>query len=45
MLIQIFGFADQDKTTYGIGYNYILISDNNDFDIFRHNRVAAKKMF
>ena len=44
MLIDIFGFADHDKRTYGVGYNLILLRDENDTVNFRDIRVAAAKV-
>ena len=41
-LTDIFGFADQEKITYGLGYQLILKRNTNDDAIFRAGGDAAK---
>ena len=43
-LIDIFGFADQDKITYGLGYNLTLKRNSNNDVIHRANDVANAKI-
>ena len=43
-LIDIFGFADQDKITYGLGYNLTLKRNSDNDGIHRANAVANGKM-
>ena len=43
-LIDIFGFADQDKITYGLGYNLTLKRNHKDNVIHRANAVANGKV-
>ena len=43
MLIHIFGFADQNKITYRLGYNLILKRDKNDKFVVRENLITAGK--
>ena len=39
-----FGFADQEKTTYGLGYSLTLKRNNNNDPIIRANAVEATKI-
>ena len=39
----MFGFADQEKTTYGLGYSLTLKRNNNNDPIIRDNGVDAAK--
>ena len=43
-LSDIFGFADQEKITYGLGYSLTLKRNNNDDPIIRDNGVDASKI-
>ena len=43
-LIDIFGFADQDKITYGLGYNLTLKRNSDNNVIHRANAVANAKV-
>ena len=43
-LTDIFGFADQEKITYGLGYNLMLKRNNNNDPIIRDNGVDAAKI-
>ena len=43
-LIDIFGFADHDKITYGLGYNLTLKRNSNNDVIHRANDVANAKI-
>ena len=43
-LIDIFGFADQDKITYGLGYNLTLKRNNNNDVIHRLAAIAHAKV-
>ena len=43
-LTDIFGFADQEKTTYGLGYTLTLKRNNNNDPIIRDNGVDAAKI-
>ena len=42
-IINIFGFADQDTITYGLGYNLTLERDTNNSVIYRTAAVAEEK--
>ena len=43
-LSDIFGFADQEKITYGLGYSLTLKRNNNNDPIIRDNGVDAAKI-
>ena len=43
-LTDIFGFADQEKITYGLGYSLTLKRNNNNDPIIRDNDVDAAKI-
>ena len=43
-LIDLFGFADQEKVTYGLGYTLTLKRKNNNDTIIRGNGVDAAKI-
>ena len=43
-LTDIFGFADQEKITFGLGYSLTLIRNNNNDPIIRDNGVDAAKI-
>ena len=43
-LSDIFGFADQEKITYGLGYTLTLKRNNNNDPIIRDNGVDAAKI-
>ena len=43
-LTDIFGFADQEKITYGLGYTLTLKRNNNNDPIIRDNGVDAAKI-
>ena len=43
-LTDIFGFADQEKITYGLGYSLTLKRNNNNDPIIRDNGVDAAKI-
>ena len=43
-LSDIFGFADQEKLTYGLGYSLTLKRNNNNDPIIRDNGVDAAKI-
>ena len=43
-LTDIFGFADQEKLTYGLGYSLTLKRNNNNDPIIRDNGVDAAKI-
>ena len=43
-LTDIFGFADQEKITYGLGYSLTLKRNNNKDPIIRDNGVDAAKI-
>ena len=43
-ITDIFGFADQEKITYGLGYSLTLKRNNNNDPIFRDNGVDAAKI-
>ena len=43
-LIDLFGFADQEKVTYGLGYNLTLKRNNNNDPNMRNNGVDAAKI-
>ena len=43
-LIDLFGFADQEKVTYGLGYTLMLKRNNNNDPIIRTNGVDAAKI-
>ena len=43
-LKDLFGFADQEKITYGLGYTLILKRNNNNDAILRGNGVDAAKI-
>ena len=43
-LSDIFGFADQEKITYGMGYTLTLKRNNNNDPIIRDNGVDAAKI-
>ena len=43
-LTDIFGFADQEKITYGLGYTLTLKRNNNNDSIIRDNGVDAAKI-
>ena len=43
-LSDIFGFADQEKITYGLGYTLTLNRNNNNDPIIRDNGVDAAKI-
>ena len=43
-LKDLFGFADQEKITYGLGYTLTLKSNNNNDAILRGNGVDAAKL-
>ena len=43
-LIDLFGFADQEKVTYGIGYTLTLKRNNNNDPIIRTAAVDAAKI-
>ena len=43
-LTDIFGFADQEKRTYGLGYSLTLKRNNNNDSIIRDNSVDAAKI-
>ena len=43
-LTDIFGFADQEKITYGLGYTLTLKRNNNNDSIIRNNGVDAAKI-
>ena len=40
----MFGFADQEKITYGLGYTLTLKRNNNNDTIFRTEAVDAAKV-
>ena len=40
----MFGFADQEKITYGLGYSLTLKRNNNNDPIIRDNGVDAAKI-
>ena len=40
ILIDVFSFTDQDKITYGLGYNFVWEVDNKDNASFRKIGVA-----
>ena len=40
----LFGFADQEKKTFGLGYNLTLKRNNNNDPIIRDNGVDAAKV-
>ena len=40
----LFGFADQEKITYGLGYQLILKRNSNNDAIFRHNDAGEAKI-
>ena len=44
-LTDIFGFADQEKITYGLGYTLTLKRNNNNDPIIRDNGVDAAKKY
>ena len=43
-LTDLFGFADQEKVTYGLGYTLTLKRNNNNDVIIRGNTVAVAKV-
>ena len=43
-LTDIFGFADQEKITYGLGYSLTLKRNNNNDPIIRDNAITAAKI-
>ena len=43
-LSDIFGFADQEKITYGLGYTLTLKRNNNNDPIIRDNVITAAKI-
>ena len=43
-LIDLFGFADQEKVTYGLGYTLTLKPNNNNDPIIKGNGVDAAKI-
>ena len=43
-LTDIFGFADQEKITYGLGYTLTLKRNNNNDPIIRDNAITAAKI-
>ena len=43
-LSDIFGFADQEKITYGLGYTLMLKRNNNNDPIIRDNAITAAKI-
>ena len=43
-LTDIFGFSDQEKITYGLGFTLILKRNNNNDPIIRDNGVDAAKI-
>ena len=43
-LKDLFGFADQEKTTYGLGYTLTLKGNTNNDVVFRTNGVDAAKV-
>ena len=43
-LKELFGFADQEKITYGLGYTLTLERNNNNYAILRGNGVDAAKI-
>ena len=43
-LIDLFGFADQEKVTYGLGYTLTLKRNNNNDPIIRTNATDAAKI-
>ena len=43
-LKDLFGFADHENITYGLGYTLILKRDNNNDVVFRTNGVNAAKV-
>ena len=45
MLTDLFGFADQEKVIYGLGYTITLKRNNNNDPIIRGNGVDAAKIF
>ena len=42
--MKFWGFAGQDKVTYGLGYNLILKRNHNDNVVHRGNTVANAKV-
>ena len=44
-LKDLFGFADQEKITYGLGYSLTLKRNNNNDSIIRDNGVDAAKIY
>ena len=44
-LKDLFGFADQEKITYGLGYSLTLKRNNNNDPIIRDNGVDAAKIY
>ena len=42
--LDLFGFADQEKITYGLGYSLTLKHNNNNDPIIRDNGVDAAKI-
>ena len=43
-LKDLFGFADQEKITYGLGYSLTLKRNNNNDPIIRDNAITAAKI-
>ena len=43
-LIDLFGFADQEKVSYGLGYTLTLKRNDNTHPIIRGNGVDAAKI-
>ena len=42
-LVDLFGFADQEKITYGLGYQLILKRNSNNDAIFRHRMMMVQQ--